>query len=151
MEELVSLRLAESEWVAQLLKRPGLVKAFNNIMWHSLEHGALPRGSPNRIALPVAGDDQQAKQAVMRVIDELGFDALDAGSLAESWRQQPGSPVYCTDLTADRLKVMLARADRAKTPEIRTEGVKRMFAMPQGTPPATLIAMAKEVAESHYP
>ena len=79
MEELVSRRLSESEWVARELKRPGIVKAFNSIMAHSIEHGGHPRGHPIRIALPVAGNDPQAKQAVMRVIDEIGFDAVDAG------------------------------------------------------------------------
>ena len=151
MEELVSLRLTESEWVARQLGRPGVVKALNNIMAESMEGGGLPRGDPNRIALPVAGDDAQAKQVVMRVIDELGFDAIDAGSLSESWRQQPGTPAYCTDLTADRLRAALARADRARTPQTRAESVKRLFSLRQGTPPAAMVTMARELMDSSYP
>ena len=58
----------------------------------------MPRGSAGRIALPVAGDDAAAKQIVFDLVDELGFDPVDGGTLAESWRQQPGTPVYGTDL-----------------------------------------------------
>jgi predicted dinucleotide-binding enzyme len=67
----------------------------------------------------VAGDDPAAKAKVMRLIDELGFDAVDAGSLDESWRQQPGTPVYTTDLDADGVRRGLAAAKPDRTPEWR--------------------------------
>src|SRR5215831_4308726 len=89
----------ESRWVSQQLGRP-VVKAFNNIYAEHLMDLGRPAGSPHRIALPVAGDDQHAKSVVMGLIDQLGFDPVDAGTLDESWRQQPGTPVYATDFDA---------------------------------------------------
>jgi predicted dinucleotide-binding enzyme len=105
----------ESRWVAQQLGRP-VVKAFNNIFARSLAEGGRPAGTPARIALPVAGDDERARKVVLRLVDELGFDGVDAGSLDESWRQQPGTPVYCTDLDAEGVRRALAQADRARAP-----------------------------------
>jgi predicted dinucleotide-binding enzyme len=98
----------ESRWVSDQLGRP-VVKAFNNIFARHLLELGKPKGA-GRIALPVAGDDQRAKDVVIRLIDELGFDGVDAGSLDESWRQQPGTPVYGTDLDADGLRRALAEA-----------------------------------------
>ena len=109
---------AESRWVSNQLGRP-VVKAFNSIYAeHLLEYGR-PSGSAGRIALPVAGDDRKAKEVVMQLIDEIGFDALDAGSLDESWRQQPGTPVYCTDLDADGVRRGLAEAKRERPAKFR--------------------------------
>ncbi|SKB76826.1 NADPH-dependent F420 reductase [Dyadobacter psychrophilus] len=71
-----------------------VIKAFNNIVAPSLASKAIPAGSPNRIALSVAGDDQQQKQTVIDLVDEIGFDAIDGGTLSESWRQQPGAPAF---------------------------------------------------------
>ncbi|MWV42144.1 NADP oxidoreductase [Paenibacillus sp. HJL G12] len=85
--------LPESRWVEQHLNRT-IIKAFNGIAAQSLLERGLPSGSPGRLALPVAGDDPSAKQIVLALIEELGFDALDAGGLEESWRQQPGTPSY---------------------------------------------------------
>jgi predicted dinucleotide-binding enzyme len=103
--------MTESGWVAQQLGRP-VVKAFNNIIAHSLAEGGLPAGAKGRIALPVAGDDRRAKAVVIDLIDALGFDGIDSGSLDESWRQQPGTPVYCTDLDVDGVRRGLSQADR---------------------------------------
>ncbi|HEU4680892.1 MAG TPA: NAD(P)-binding domain-containing protein, partial [Gemmatimonadales bacterium] len=90
----------ESRWVSERLGRP-VVKAFNNIYAsHLLERGK-PKGAAGRIALPVAGDDRRAKEVVIRLLDQLGFDGVDAGSLDDSWRQQPATPVYGTDLDAE--------------------------------------------------
>jgi predicted dinucleotide-binding enzyme len=106
----------ESVWVAQQLGRP-VVKAFNNIYAQHLRDLGRPPGSPGRIALPVAGDDQAAKSTVVGLIDELGFDPVDAGGLDESWRQQPGTPVYATDLDAEGVLRALAEASPQRTPE----------------------------------
>jgi 8-hydroxy-5-deazaflavin:NADPH oxidoreductase len=101
----------ESRWVEQQLGHP-VVKAFNNIYAeHLLEHGR-PAGSEGRIALPVAGDDQADKDVVLALVDELGFDPVDAGGLDDSWRQQPGTPVYGTDFDADGVRQALAQASR---------------------------------------
>lgn len=111
----------ESRWVSQQLGRP-VVKAFNNIYAkHLLERGR-PAGEAGRIALPVAGDDAAAKAVVMRLLDELGFDAVDAGGLDESWRQQPGTPVYATDLDAAGVRRALGEARPERTPEFRAPG-----------------------------
>ena len=92
--------MAESRWVEQQLGRP-VIKAFNNIYAQHLLEKGRPAGTHGRIALPIAGDDQAAKAVVLGLVDELGFDAVDANGLDESWRQQPGTPVYATDLDAD--------------------------------------------------
>jgi len=102
----------ESRWVSRRLGRPG-VKAFNNIYAQHLLEGGKPKGAPRRIALPVAGDDRRAKEIVIRLVDELGFDGVDAGGLDESWRQQPESPVYLADLDTEGVRKALAAA----TPE----------------------------------
>jgi predicted dinucleotide-binding enzyme len=108
--------LTESGWVAQQLGRP-VIKAFNSIIApHLLERGQ-PAGTAGRIALPVAGDDVAAKAVVLRLVEELGFDGVDAGGLDESWRQQPGTPVYCTDLDAAGVHRALAEARPERRPE----------------------------------
>jgi 8-hydroxy-5-deazaflavin:NADPH oxidoreductase len=108
----------ESGWVAQQLGRP-VIKAFNNIYAQHLRDNGRPSGTPGRIALPVAGDDEAAKAVVMHLIDGLGFDPVDAGTLDESWRQQPGSPVYTTDLDADGVRRALSQASPDRTAEWR--------------------------------
>ena len=108
----------ESRWVSDRLGRP-VVKAFNNIYaQHLLERGK-PKGTPGRIALPVAGDDRSAKEVVIRLLDELGFDGVDAGGLDESWRQQPGTPVYGTDLDAEGVRRGLAEAKQERPSALR--------------------------------
>ena len=99
----------ESRWVADQLGRP-VVKAFNHIYARHLLELGKPRGAPGRIALPVAGDDRRAKEMIIRLLDELGFDGVDAGSLDDSWRQQPGTPVYGTDHDAEGVRRALAEA-----------------------------------------
>lgn len=101
----------ESRWVSEQLGRP-VVKAFNTIQSSHLLNSGRPAGDRERIALPVTGDDPNAKKVVSRVIDDLGFDAVDAGGLDDSWRQQPGTPVYGADLTADNARRALADAKR---------------------------------------
>jgi predicted dinucleotide-binding enzyme len=112
--------LAESEWVARVLGVP-VVKAFNNIVAPSLATRGVPAGTPGRVCLSVAGDDPRAKEAVLGLLDALGFDGIDAGSLADSWRQQPGSPAYCRDLDADELSTALAQADAGEIARYRAE------------------------------
>ena len=103
----------ESKWVAEQLGRP-VVKAFNNIVARHLLEGGRPAGDAHRIALPVAGDDAAAKKAVLGLVDELGFDGVDAGSLDDSWKQQPGTPVYAADLDAAGVRRALAEAQRER-------------------------------------
>jgi predicted dinucleotide-binding enzyme len=110
--------LTESRWVENQLSRP-VVKAFNNIYAQHLMDMGKPAGTEGRIALPVAGDDRRAKDVVMKLVDELGFDPVDAGSLDESWRQQPGSPVYAKDFDAAGVQQALAEASPERRPEWR--------------------------------
>ena len=119
----------ESEWVSEQLGRP-VVKAFNNIFYKSLLENGRPKGAQGRIALPVAGDPREAREKVMRLVDELGFDPVDSGSLKDSWRQQPGTPAYVSDLDVPRLKEALAAADRSRLAECRSkanEAVRAYF------------------------
>ena len=108
--------MTESRWVSKQIGRP-VVKAFNTIYANHIETRGKRKGEPGRIALPVAGDDPAAKALVIRLMDEIGFDGVDAGTLDESWRQQPGTPVYGTDLDAEGLRRALAQATRQRTPQ----------------------------------
>jgi 8-hydroxy-5-deazaflavin:NADPH oxidoreductase len=108
----------ESVWVSEQLGVP-VFKVFNGIFWkHLLERGK-PAGEDGRIALPIAGDDDVAKARVFELVDAIGFDAVDAGTIDESWRQQPGSPSYGGDLDADHLRTALAAASPERPPEFR--------------------------------
>lgn len=112
--------LAESRWVQEQLGWP-VVKAFNTIHARNLMTLGQPRGSAERLALPVAGDDAAAKEKVMRLINELGFDPVDAGGLDDSWRQQPGTPVYGARLDAAAVRRALAEASPERQASFRAE------------------------------
>jgi len=112
--------MLDSQWVAQQIGHP-VIKAFNNILATSLLEKGIPRGTKGRIALSVFGDSPHAKSAVLRLVDDLGFDPVDGGDLDESWRQQPGTPAYCHDLDAAALRRALAEADRTRIAEYRAE------------------------------
>ena len=114
LRELETGSLTESEWVQQHLGRP-VVKVFNNIYAEHLEKKGTPVGTPGRISLPVAGDEAAAKQKVMALVEELGFDAVDDGSLHESWRQQPGTPSYGADWPAAKLREHLRSLGTERT------------------------------------
>jgi 8-hydroxy-5-deazaflavin:NADPH oxidoreductase len=116
--EAIEAGMPESRWVEQQLGRP-VIKAFNNIYARHLLELGQPAGTPGRIALPVAGDDEAAKELVLELVDELGFDGVDAGGLDESWRQQPGTPVYAKDFGAAGVRHALSRASKDRTPEWR--------------------------------
>jgi predicted dinucleotide-binding enzyme len=87
-----------------------VVKAFNNIMAGDLTTNGAPSGSADRRALPVAGDDAEAKALVATLIDEFGFDAVDAGPLSESWRFERDRPAYVVRMTAAEIPEKLAAA-----------------------------------------
>jgi predicted dinucleotide-binding enzyme len=108
----------ESRWVEGQIGRP-VVKAFNNIYADHLRRKGTPHGTPGRIALPVAGDDAKAKAVVTKLVDEVGFDAVDAGTLDDSWRQQPATPVYTGDFDAEGVRAALQKADPVRKPEWR--------------------------------
>jgi 8-hydroxy-5-deazaflavin:NADPH oxidoreductase len=115
--------MPESVWVSNQLQRP-VIKVYNNILYRSLVNSGLPRGAASRLALPISGDDKQSKDLVSILIDDSGFDSLDYGSLQDSWRQQPGSPVYCTDLTLPQLKKSIEKVRKELLPQRRELGLK---------------------------
>jgi 8-hydroxy-5-deazaflavin:NADPH oxidoreductase len=117
--------MLDSQWVAQQIGHP-VIKAFNNILAKSLLEKGVPRGTTARIALSVAGDSSDGKAAVLRLVDDLGFDPVDGGDLDDSWRQQPGTPAYCQDLEAAALQRALAKADRSRIAEYRAEQEARI-------------------------
>jgi 8-hydroxy-5-deazaflavin:NADPH oxidoreductase len=92
--ELDSGAVTSSGLLQRHLAGSHVVKAFNNIFYKHLLSLARPAGAADRTFLPIAGDDPAAKQAVTAFLDSIGYGAVDAGSLAESWRQEPGTPVY---------------------------------------------------------
>ncbi|MGC5165873.1 NADPH-dependent F420 reductase [Luteimicrobium sp. DT211] len=108
----------ESVWVSSVLGVP-VFKVFNGINWtHLRDRGAEP-GAEGRIALPIAGDDDAGRPIVSGIVDALGFDPVDAGPLAESWRQQPGTPVYGADLDAAGVVRALAETPRERPEQFR--------------------------------
>lgn len=112
----------ESLWVAEQLGRP-IAKAWNAIGSGSLATKGEPAGRPGRIAIPVAADRERDREVVMALVEETGLDAFDAGRLEDSWRQQPGAPAYCTDLTRDEMGPALALAQKARLAARRELGL----------------------------
>jgi predicted dinucleotide-binding enzyme len=108
----------ESRWVSDHLGVP-VVKAFNGIYAQHLLDRFRPAGAPDRIALPVAGDDAATKATVMALVDELGFEPVDAGTIDESWRQQPGTPVYGADADAEGVRKALDAASPERPVDFR--------------------------------
>ncbi|MGW0392642.1 NADPH-dependent F420 reductase [Streptomyces sp. NPDC003042] len=112
--------LTESRWTERHLGHP-VVKAFNGTYAEDILDRPLPAGDPGRLALPVAGDDEAAKKAVRGLIDELGFDTVDAGGLDDSWRQQPDTPVYGLRAGTAAVEKALAAASPVRPEAFRAE------------------------------
>jgi predicted dinucleotide-binding enzyme len=115
----------ESLWVAEQLGRP-IAKAWNAIGSASLAKKGKPAGASDRIAIPVAADRDRDRQIAIALVNDTGLNAFDAGALADSWRQQPGAPVYCTDLTSGDIRAALDAAERDRLPKRRDLGVAVM-------------------------
>lgn len=113
----------EAVWVTEQINRP-IIKAWNAVLAATLAEKSVEKLQPGRIALPVAGDDPEKKSRVMELVEATGFDAFDAGVLATSWRQQPGTPAYCTELTIDELRGALEKADRTRSADNRETLIK---------------------------
>src|SRR5882762_4915710 len=118
--------LTESVWVERQIGRP-VVKVLNTIASKALMAAGRPAGNRDRVALPISGDNPKAKEIVAQLIDRIGFDSVDAGTIAESWRQQPGSPVYCTNPTKEELQLWLQKVDRSSLPTDREKGLKAYY------------------------
>jgi 8-hydroxy-5-deazaflavin:NADPH oxidoreductase len=120
--EAIEAGQIESLWVAEQLGRP-IAKAWNAIGSASFAKKGKPAGTPDRIAIPVAADRDRDREVAMALVNDSGLDAFDAGTLAHSWRQQPGAPVYCTDLTLEEVGPALQAAQRDRLPTRRDLGV----------------------------
>lgn len=108
-EELDSDRATSSELLQAHVTGARVVKAFNAIYWEHLRDNGRPAGDPGRIGIPISGDDAEAKKTVAEMIDQIGFDAVDAGALGQGGRQhQPGTDVYTADLPTGELRARLA-------------------------------------------
>jgi len=103
IEELLSGGISTSERLARQLPGSHITKAFNAIRMTELETQGLPPGDANRQALPLAGDDSEGKTIVTALYDAFGFDAVDAGALAEGWRFERATPAYCVALNKEQL------------------------------------------------
>ncbi|MFC7842235.1 NADPH-dependent F420 reductase [Streptomyces sp. NPDC057382] len=110
--------LTESRWTERQLGHP-VIKAFNGTYAQDIVDRHRPAGDVERMALPVAGDDEAAKRTVRALIDELGFDTVDAGGIDDSWRQQPGTPVYGLRAGTDEVAKALAEASPERTSDFR--------------------------------
>ncbi|AUW58995.1 NADP oxidoreductase [Sphingobium sp. SCG-1] len=110
--------MVESLWVVEQIGRT-VVKAWNAIGSDSLARKGKVKGDPDRIAIPVAADSDADRAIGMALVDDTGFDGFDAGTLATSWRQQPGAPGYCTDLKADEMGPALESAEKSRLPARR--------------------------------
>jgi 8-hydroxy-5-deazaflavin:NADPH oxidoreductase len=113
--------LTDSEWVQRQIDWP-MVKVLNSVIWKSLAEAGRPAGSIDRVAFPISGDNRRSKEIVAKLLDRLGFDSVDAGTIAESWRQQPGSPVYCTNPTRSELELWLKKVDRSSLADNKKKG-----------------------------
>jgi 8-hydroxy-5-deazaflavin:NADPH oxidoreductase len=101
--------ITESRWTERRIGHP-VIKAFNGTFAQDILDRPLPAGDPDRMALPVAGDDEAAKAKVRALIDELGFDTVDTGGIDDSWRQQPDTPVYGLQAGVEAVTKALAEA-----------------------------------------
>lgn len=108
----------ESLWIQEQLGHP-IAKAWNAIGSDSFAKKGKPIGSPNRIAIPIAADRETDRKVTISLVNDTGFDAIYTGSLNDSWRQQPGSPVYCTDLTLNEIEAVIDTAERERLPKRR--------------------------------
>jgi len=110
--ELDNESTTTSELLQAHLPTAKVVKAFNHIYAAELTTHGQPAGSKNRRALVIAGDDAGAKATVTRLLDQFGFDTVDAGPLEEGWRIQRDTPGYGPRRTAEQLRQDLAAAKR---------------------------------------
>ncbi|NTA61966.1 NAD(P)-binding domain-containing protein [Agrobacterium tumefaciens] len=115
----------ETVWASEQIGKP-LVKAWNALLSFTLADCGAKRGAASRLAIPIAGDDAAAKAVVSGLVNDTGFDVVDAGPLSDSWRFQPGSPAYCTELDAAGLTKALSSVDKTRLPhnlELITQGI----------------------------
>lgn len=137
----------ESVWASEQIGRP-VIKTFNAALAFTLAERGSPRGAQGRLAMPVAGDDVRGKAIASELVDAAGFDPLDAGDLAGSWRQQPGNPAYCTELTIDELREALSSAEPGRGGVNRDALMNEFMAAPVFPEHDVLIKRNREVTST---
>ncbi|EMY68217.1 NADPH-dependent F420 reductase [Leptospira vanthielii] len=133
--------MIESEWVSKQIKYP-VVKSFNTMFSHSMIHNGRPAGAKDRLALAISGDDIRSKEVVSKIIDSIGYDPVDIGTIADSWRQQAGSPIYCTDLTKEEVLYWYPKTKRESLTERRKKIINLYLGWPKDV---TLETQTKDV------
>jgi 8-hydroxy-5-deazaflavin:NADPH oxidoreductase len=128
IEELENGSTTTGELVARQLRGAHVVRAFNNIFWGHLAALARPSGSEHRTALPIAGDDEAAKQQVADLLDTLGYDVVDVGSLREGWRFERDTPAYTLPYHSGRGLLSVETASPADSDTLRAR-------LSEATPP----------------
>jgi 8-hydroxy-5-deazaflavin:NADPH oxidoreductase len=118
----------ESAWVELQLGLP-VIKAWNAALAITLAERGQPKGTRGRLAIPVSGDEPASKLIIMGLVEETGFDAVNAGNIAESWRHQPGTPAYCTELNKEKLRDALGSANRSQAPVDRDRLIEKICAV----------------------
>lgn len=93
-DDLDQGELTSSELIARHLRGAKVVKGLHNLSWIHMQANATPKGDANRTTVPIAGDDAAAKQTVTAFLDDIGYDAIDAGALKDSWRIEPSTSIY---------------------------------------------------------
>ena len=121
--ESIEAGQVESLWVKEQLGRP-IAKAWNAIGSDSFAKKGKSSESPNRIAIPIAADRETDRELTMKLVNDTGFDAFYTGSLRDSWRQQPGAPIYCTDLKANEIEDFINTAEKERLPKRRDIAVE---------------------------
>ncbi len=115
---------AESLWLSGKINRT-VIKAFNTLLAHSLAELGKKKGETGRLAMQVAGNEEQQKKIVMELVDQCGFDPYDAGTLEDSWKMQPTAAGYCCDYTTEELTAVKEKS--SQTPEIVAERRDRVM------------------------
>jgi predicted dinucleotide-binding enzyme len=137
----------ESDFVSATVGRP-VIKAFNNMLSQVLATEGRPAGALGRIGMPIAGDNERAKRIASELVDTVGFDGVDAGNIATSWRQQPGTPVYCTDYDAEGVRKAIARADKTRAPLNRDLVWAQFAQIPPSTTPEAVSALVRSISRA---
>ena len=138
----------ESEYISETLGRP-VVKVFSNILENTLKYKGKAASEEGRLALPIAGDNEEHKEIAAELVNQIGFDAVDGGSLAQSWRQEPGTPAYCTELSAIELKQALGAAEKGKAPAIRDYLMKKFLSSKTMLSDEAFVALNRSAHSGH--
>lgn len=122
--------VVESVWVQNQIGHP-VIKVFNTILAASLANSPRPSGDKRRLALSIFGDNSNDKERIAKLVDSVGFEPVVCGLIEESWRAQPGSPIYCTDLNKEKLLHWCSRVNRDILPAKRDANIGSVMSLPQ--------------------